>query len=113
VENRIKELKDDLVSGRTSCHRFLAKGVPTRFARGCVCAAARSEETAGGNGVCECAGVDSAGAASESRCPCSRNDAPDMADDADKLSIEGALDVYRVPESIRGASVRNPDILAK
>ncbi len=24
VENRIKELKDDLLSGRTSCHRFLA-----------------------------------------------------------------------------------------
>jgi hypothetical protein len=24
VENRIKELKDDLASGRTSCHRFLA-----------------------------------------------------------------------------------------
>jgi len=24
VENRIKELKDDLLSGRTSCHSFLA-----------------------------------------------------------------------------------------
>ena len=49
VENRIKELKDDLSSGRTSCHRFLAKEVPTHLARSCVCAATRPEEAAGGN----------------------------------------------------------------
>jgi hypothetical protein len=34
AENRIKEMKDDLFSGRTSCHRFFGKPVPVVVARG-------------------------------------------------------------------------------
>ena len=46
VENRIKELKFDLASGRTSCHRFLAEVVVLTPARYRLCADAGAKKGA-------------------------------------------------------------------